>query len=455
MMEELITQPRYLSEAEARELARRALSMSSADEARVNVVSGVESNTRFAVNQITTSGEAQNASLTMSSAFGRRIGSATTNRFDDESLRRVVEMSERLARLAPEDPEYLGELGEQQYPEVGQPWFESTAALDAERRAAAVQEVTRLAQQRGLVATGFLPVEAGSQAVATSRGLFAYNRGTNSAFSTTVRTPDGTGSGWAGVSHFDWSGVDVREMAERAVRKAEMSRNPAPIEPGPMTVIMEPQAVGSLINFMFFQMGARQADEGRSFFSRPGGNRIGERIADERVTITSDPNDAMLFTAPFNAEGLPNRRMVWLDRGTLRNLAYDRFWAQRQNVQPTGFAQGFHMAGGDATVEEMIASTERGLLVTRFWYMRPVDQRTILYTGLTRDGTFLVENGRITRPVQNLRWNESPIHLLNNIEMMGRPQRVLPNEAGNPGASVIVPPLKVREFNFTSVSDAV
>jgi predicted Zn-dependent protease len=449
-------EPRYLSEAEARELSRRALAMSSADEARVNINSGVEGNTRFAMNQITTSGESHNASLTMSSAFGRRTGTATTNRFDDESLRRVVEMSERLARLAPEDPEYLGQLGEQQYPAVGQPWFEATASLDAARRAAAVQEVTRLAQQRGLIATGFFPVDIGSQAVATSRGLFAYNRGTNSAFSTTVRTPDGTGSGWAGVSHMDWASVDVRELAARAVQKAELSRNPQPIEPGPMTVVLEPQAVGSLVNFMLGQLGARGADEGRSFFSLPGGgNRLGERFVDERVTIYSDPNDPTLYTAPFNAEGLPNRRMVWVDRGTLRNLAYDRFWAQRHGVEPTGFAAGYMMQGGDATVEEMIASTERGLLVTRFWYMRPVDQRTILFTGLTRDGTFMIEDGRITRPVQNLRWNESPINLLNNIEMMGPPERVIQSEAGSPGASVIVPPMKVRAFNFTSVSDAV
>ncbi len=449
-------EPRYLSEAEARELARRALAMSTSDEARVNLNSGVESNTRFAMNQITTSGEAQNASLTMNSAFGRRIGSATTNRFDDESLRRVVEMSERLARLAPEDPEYLEQLGEQQYPATRQPWFEATANLEAEQRAAAVQEVTRLALQRGLISTGFLPVEAGSQAVATSRGLFAYNRATNSAFTTTVRTPDGTGSGWAGVSHQDWSAVNVRQLAERAVEKAERSRSPRPIEPGPMTVVLEAQAVGSLVNFMMGSLGARGADEGRSFFSQPGGgNRLGERFVDDRVTIYSDPNDPTLYTAPFNAEGLPNRRMIWVDKGTLSNLAYDRFWAQRQNVQPSGFASGYMMAGGDATVEQMIASTERGLLVTRFWYMRPVDQRTILFTGLTRDGTFMIENGRVTHPVQNLRWNESPINLLNNIEMMGRPERIIQGEAGSPGASVIVPPMKVRNFNFTSVSDAV
>jgi len=449
-------QPRYLTEPEARELAQRALGMSRADEARVNITSGMEANTRFAVNQITTSGDAENASLSISSAFGRRIGSATTNRFDDESLRRVVEMSERLARLAPEDPEYLGELGEQQFPEVRHPWFDATANLDAEARAAAIQEVTRAADRRGLISTGFLPVRAGSQAVATSRGLFAYNRATGTAFTTTVRTPDGTGSGWAGTGAFDWGGVNVREMAERAVEKAERSRNPQPIEPGRMTVILEPQAVGSLVGFMFWQMTARAADEGRSFFSRPGGgNRVGERILDERVTLYTDPTNPMLFTAPFNAEGLPNRRMTWFDRGALRSLVYDRYWGQRNDVAPTGFPSGFMMEGGDATTEQMIASTERGLLVTRFWYMRPVDQRTILYTGLTRDGTFLIENGRVTRPVQNLRWNESPINILNNIEMMGRPERVLASESGDVGPAVIVPALKVRGFNFTSVSDAV
>lgn len=449
-------EPRYLGEAEARELARRALAMSRADEARVNLTSGADGNTRFAVNRITTSGETQNASLTVTSAFGRRLGSATTNRFDDGSLRQVVEMSERLARLAPEDPEYLGELGPQEPVDTPVPWFEATAGLDAETRAAAVGEVTRRAEARGLVSTGFLTVRVGSRAVATSRGLFAYDRSTAAAFSTTVRTQDGTGSGWAGTGILDWRDVDIAALAERAVDKAERSRDPQPVEPGRWTVILEPQAAGNLIGFLFGQLAARAADEGRSFFGRPGGGtRIGERLLDDRVTLYTDPNDPLLFTTPFDNEGLPNRRMEWFDRGTLRNLVYDRFWGQRQGVTPTGFPSGFMMQGGDATLDEMIAGTERGLLVTRFWYMRPVDQRSILYTGLTRDGTFLVENGRIARPVRNLRWNESPIHILNNIEMMGRPERILPSEAGSVGASVIVPALKVRNFNFTSLSDAV
>jgi predicted Zn-dependent protease len=155
-------------------------------------------------------------------------------------------------------------------------------------------------------------------------------------------------------------------------------------------------------------------------------------------------------------EGLPNRRMVWFEAGRLQHLSYDRYWASQQEREPTGFAGGgFLMEGGRATIDEMIAGTSRGLLVTRFWYMRVVDPRAILYTGLTRDGTFLIENGRIAGPVQNLRWNESPIALLNNLELVGAAEPVLPSEAGNAGTTVVVPALKARNFHFTSVSDAV
>jgi predicted Zn-dependent protease len=451
-----MNQPSYLTEDEARELTRRVLAMSRADQARVNLDSGRDRNTRFANNQVTTSGDTLDAALTVTSAFGTRLGSATTNRFDDESLRRVVETSERLARLAPEDPEYLGELGAQTYPTTSAAWFESTVGLDPVSRAAAIQTVSRAAETQDLVSTGFFPVRASAQAVATSRGLFAYHRATGCSFSTTVRTHDGTGSGWAGVGQHDWTAVDVEELARTAVDKARRSRDPQPVEPGRWTVILEPQAVGSLVGFLFPQMQAREADEGRSFFARAGGGtRLGDRLFDERVTIYSDPADDALFSAPFDNHGLPNRRTTWFERGTLHNLIYDRYWAHRHGRAPTGFPSGFLMEGGDSNLEEMIASTERGLLVTRFWYMRAVDQRQILYTGLTRDGTFLVENGRISRPVRNLRWNESPVRLLTEIELIGESRRILPSEAGSVGTAVVVPPLKVRTFNFTSVSDAV
>lgn len=447
----------YIDEAQARELCARVLSMSAADEARVNLSSLLESNTRFAINQVTTSGAAENATLAITSVFGRRIGSASTNRFDEDSLRRAVKTSEELARLAPEDAEYMGQLdGAHNRPPISS-WFDATANLDAGARLSSVQEVTGRARTRGLTATGFVPVESGSNAVATSRGLFAYARGTRAAFSTTVRTPDGTGSGWAGTGILDRAQADFAALAERAVAKAETSREPQRIEPGRWTVILEPQAVGSLVGFIFGSLQARAADEGRSFFARPGGGtRLGERLLDDRITIVSDPADPRLYSPPFNGEGLPNRRMAWFEKGVLRNLVYDRYWAQRQKVEPTGFAGGsFMVSGGTTTIGEMIAGTDRGLLVTRFWYMRPVDPRTILFTGITRDGTFLIERGRIVRPVQNLRWNESPMHVLRNIEAIGPAERVLPAESGSPGPAVLVPPLKVRDFNFTSISDAV
>jgi predicted Zn-dependent protease len=445
---------RYLSRADAEALAQKILSFSTADEARVNLNSASQGNTRFAQNQVTTAGDSYDASVSVTSAFGRRVASASTNRFDDESLRQVVQTSERLARLVPEDPEYMGELDPQQYLPV-EPYFDTTASITPEDRARAVMQVATPAARQGLVSTGYLSHFTGSQAVANRRGLFAYARGTGASFTTTVRTADGTGSGWAGGGENDWTGLDFGVLGERAIRKAEMSRNPRAVEPGEWTVILEPTAVANLVNLMMFQMAARNADEGRSFYSLPGGrNKIGEKIVDERITIRTDPSDRRAASAPFSGEGLPNRPMTWIENGVVRNLIYNRFWAARNNVQPTGFPANYMMSGGASSIEDMIRSTDRGLLVTRLWYIRPVDPRTILFTGLTRDGTFLVENGRITHAVKNLRWNESPIFLLNNVEMLGEPVRVNASESGDGGA-VMVPAVKARDFTFTSLSDAV
>jgi predicted Zn-dependent protease len=450
-----LTVPGILSREQARDIARRALAFSSADQARVNIGSSLRGNTRFAVNQITTGGDLQDVSVVVTSAFGRRVASAMTNGVDDDSLRRVVETSERLARLVPENPEYMGELGPADHPDVSS-LAPATAELSADQRSRAVNHVTAPAAERGLVSTGFLSHGAGAQAVATSEGLFAYNTSSRASFTATVRTPDGTGSGWAGSGSHDWDDIDVPSIARRAVEKAERSREPRDVEPGEWTVMLEPTAAANMINLMMNALAARPADEGRSFFSRPGGgNRIGERFVDPRVRIWSDPQDERLFSAPFNAEGLPNRRMVWVEDGTLRNLVYDRFWASRQGREPTGFVSGWYMEGGDASLDDMIRATDRGLLVTRMWYIRSVDPRTILFTGLTRDGTFLIENGRVAHAVKNLRWNETPISVLNNLEMLGPPERVVIGEAGDAPNTVFVPAMKVRNFTFTSVSDAI
>jgi predicted Zn-dependent protease len=445
----------YLSRDDARSLAERTLAFSRAEQARVSIASGATGNTRFAQNQISTSGDVTDTTVTVTSAYGRRVASSTTNVLDDDALRAAVQTSESLARLSPEDPEYLGELGPLPVPER-EAVVQSTAALSPEARARAVAEVTSRAAERSLVATGYTVHGTTSSAVMTTGGQFAYQASSNANFTTTVRRGDGLGSGWAGAGLFDWDELDAAALAARAIEKAERSREARDVEPGGWVTILEPTAVANVVGLMMGSLSARSADEGRSFFSRPGGgNRIGEEFLDPRVNIWSDPMDPRVFSSPFAGDGRPNRREVWVENGALRTLAYDRFWAERQNREPTGFVSGYYMEGGDATLDDMIRSTERGLLVTRFWYIRGVDPRTILYTGLSRDGTFMIENGRVTYPVKNLRWNESPVFMLNNLEMMGRPVRVSPSESSDLSSAVVVPPIKVSAFTFTSVSDAV
>lgn len=445
----------YLSRDEARALAERVLTFSRAEQARVSIDSGATGNTRFARNQISTSGDVTDTTIRVQSAYGRRVASSTTNRLDDDALRGAVQTSENLARLSPEDPEYLGELGPTPVPRRDAV-FASTADLTPDARATAVAEVTSRAADRSLVSTGYTVHGTGSSAVMTTGGHFAYQAASNANFTTTVRTEDGTGSGWAGTALFDWNELDAPALAAQAIEKAERSAGARDVEPGKWVTILEPTAVANMIGLMMGSLSARSADEGRSFFSRPGGgNRIGEQFLDPRVTIWSDPMDPRVFSSAFAGDGRPNRRETWVENGTLQTLAYDRFWAERQNREPTGFAAGYYMEGGDATLDDMIRSTERGLLVTRFWYIRSVDPRTILFTGLSRDGTFMIENGRVAYPVQNLRWNESPVFMLSHLEAMGRPVRVSPSESSDLSSAVVVPPIKVSEFTFTSVSDAV
>jgi predicted Zn-dependent protease len=274
--------------------------------------------------------------------------------------------------------------------------------------------------------------------------------------STTARTPDGTGSGYATAGSRDWSDINAGNLGRRAAQKALASRNPQAIEPGMYTVVLEPQAVSDVLPLLAGSFNARSTDEGRSAFSKPGGTKLGEKIADERVTIYSDPADPDLLMRPFDNEGLPLRRITWIENGVLKNLSYTRFWADKKGVQPTGgggggfgggLPGGLKMVGGTKSVDELVAGTQRGILVTRFWYIRFLDQRTVMVTGLTRDGTFLIENGKITRPLKNFRWNESPLFMLNKIEEIGRAERV---EAGR-----VMPALRVKDWNFTSLSDAV
>jgi predicted Zn-dependent protease len=333
-------------------------------------------------------------------------------------------------------------------------YFESTASLSASDMARAAMTALEPARAaKDLQVAGFIVTGAGSNAIGNDKGLFAYHRNTSANYTLTVRTADGSGSGWAGADHPDWSRIDFEAVSKRALDKARASRGPVAIEPGRYTVILEPQAVGDLVQLIGGYADARSADEGRSPFAKQGGgNKIGEKIVDERVTILSDPSDAQLLSQPFDGEGFPLGEQVWIDRGVLKKLFYSRFWAQKKNETATGAPQSIKLQGGSSSLDEMIAATERGVLVTRLWYLREVDPRTILYTGLTRDGTFLVENGKITKAIRNFRFNESPLFMLNNLEMLGRAERLAGTEAGG---DVVMPAIKVRDFNFTSLSEAV
>jgi predicted Zn-dependent protease len=445
-----------MTREEARALADRVLSLSKADQTRVNITSEWAGNTRFADASITTSGGITDVSVTVTVTIGRRRASATTNVLDEASLRRTVEMAAQLARLSPEDPELMPELGPQTYASINA-YIEDTANLTPVARAGAVRRAVEGTGGQTFSA-GFLDARAVAVAVATSNGLFAYHRMTDADFSMTARTPDGTGSGWARSGSRDWGQIDPVAIGRIAARKAQASRNPQAIDPGLYTAVLEPQAVNDLVPLLAGALNARNADEGRSPFSKPGGGtRVGEKVVDERVTLYTDPGDPELLGMPFEIEGLPIRRTVWIEKGVLRNLAYTRFWAQKQGAQPTGTTiynnssivtgGGLKLVGGTKTTDELVAGCKYGILITHFFYIRYLEPRTVLHTGLTRDGAFLIENGKVTRPLKNFRWNESPLLMLNRLEDIGRTEPV--------AAGRRMPALRIRDFNFASLSDAV
>ena len=442
-----------LTREQAQAIVEKAIKRSKADAIDVQVNTYTAGNIRFADNQVSTAGSTTDAQLGIQSFFGARHAVVTTNDLSDESIARAVSESERLARLAPEDPENMPQLGAQQYAPVNS-WFDSTASLTAEDRAKAALSALDIARKAGdLKAAGYLVTNAGALAIGNSAGMFAYHRSTNANYTLTVRTTDGTGSGWAAADHADWAQLDARRVAETASEKAKLSRNPVAIEPGRYTVILEPQAVGDIVQLISQYADARSADEGRSpFVKQGGGNKVGEKIMDERVSIYSDPADPQLLGRPWDFEGMPLGRQEWIEKGVLKQLIYSRFWAKKQGKTPTGGPSTFKMAGGTQSVDDLVKGTTRGILVTRLWYLREVDPRTILYTGLTRDGTFLIENGKITKSLRNFRFNESPLFMLNNLEALGRAERLAGTEQGG---DVVMPSMKVRDFNFTSLSEAV
>jgi predicted Zn-dependent protease len=444
-----------LSLEESRALCNKVLSYSKADYARVILDSGVHLFTRTAINRVTTAGATEDVNVRIISVFGKRVASTVTNRLDDASLERAVRDCEALAKLSPEDPEYMPELADQKYSEV-QAYYESTGDLSTEARARAASFAVKAADAAKVMASGFIDVSAGSNAVATSNRSFGYHSGTGVASTLTMRTLDGASSGWAGDEGADWSTIESERIAADAVRKCQDWRGKTSLEPGKYEVILEPTAAGMLMLRMMNVFDARQAEEGRSFLSKPGGGtRLNEKLFDERVTIISNPMEKNAETSAFTGGALPVGRETWVEKGVLKTLSYSRFWADRKGVASKPPGLNFVMSGGTASIDDMIRETRRGVLITRFWYIRPLNPRIASQTGLTRDGTFLIENGKISRPVTNFRFNQSLSEMLANVQMLGSPTRVCASESSTVGPPIVVPALKVKDFFLSSVSDAI
>ena len=450
-----------LSESEAQAILQKVLGLFKADECFAQLVGDRAGNVRFARNTVSTSGASDTLDLAVVCSFGKKTGYATINEFDDASLEKTVRRAEELARLAPEDPEYVELLGPQTYAQPAS-HREATAKLSPDGRADLTAASIKVCREQGVTGAGYLAQSDRFSAIANSRNLRGYQRATSVNFSVTTRTPDGLGSGY-GVADFH----DVRALATGAVtataaRKALLSRDAKALEPGKYTVILEPAAAADLVGHTVSSMSARSADEGRSFLSKPGGgSRLGEKLMDERVHLSSNPLHPDLPGDAWAGDGRPQRAVDWIKNGVVTNLTYSRYWARQKGVAGDGIpplnrgsieigafesTPGVIMAGGDASLDQLVKGVKRGILVTRFWYIRLVDPQTLLFTGLTRDGTFYVENGEIKHAVKNFRFNESPLIMLNNLEALGRPQRV--------NASLI-PPMVLRDFTFSSLSDAV
>ena len=440
------------TEQQAKAILDKVIALSKADECTATLAGSIDGNIRFALNNVSTSGMVTNAELAVQVAFGKRVGTASINEFDDASLERVVRRAEDLARLAPENPEFMPAIDKQAY-KPSATFSDSTAAITPEFRAQVAADSLLPCRGHGLVAAGFLQDGNGFVAIANSKGNFGYQKATNFNSTCTVRTEDGRGSGWVGRNLKDASAFKADSDIRTAMRKASESAEAKALEPGKYTVILEPAAAAGLISFMMNFFDARQADEGRSFLSKKGGgNKLGEQVYDPRVNISADPWHPGAEVMPWDNEGLPREKMPIVENGKVVNLEYSRFWAQKQGKRAIGSPGNLLVAGGDKSTAELVAGTQKGILVTRTWYIRMVDPQTVLLTGLTRDGTFYIENGQLKYPVKNFRFNESPVIMLNNIEELGKPVRVAGDESS---FVMMIPPMKLRDFTFTSLSDAV
>jgi len=447
--------PVLRSEAELRRIGATVLRLAkhrSVPETEVHIDESIQSLTRFANNTIHQNVAEQNLVVSIRTAADGRTARVTTNRVDEDSLRAAIDNCLALASHQPKDPQLLPIPGRQKYRAVRR-FTPGTASLTPDDRARAVKGACQFAEKRGQVAAGIFSSGQNQTVLLNSRGLVASYRHTNATFSVTMQ--QGSAASWAKANSGDVRQFQPLQLARTASEKAARAENPAELSPGHYTVILEPAAVLDLVGFLFYDFAGTAVADKRSCFA----GRVGKPLFGKNITITDDAYHSHQLGCPFDGEGMPRQRVVLVDRGTVRNLVYSRRSAKLAHAKPTG--HGFPLPneygeapmnlvveGGETSIEEMVASTDRGLLVTRLWYIREVDPYEKIMTGMTRDGLFLVEKGKISGAAKNFRFNQSVLEMLRNVESLGPTHRATGEEA----FEMVVPPMKIRDFHFSEVT---
>lgn len=454
-----------LDQNQAADLFARIRKYATADEVECYFYGGRSALTRFANNTIHQNVAEENYGVSVRTVFGGRTARATSNKLDDESLKRVVQASEALAKVQHPDSDLLPVAGSNGSPLPVVRHFAETAAITPELRADAVKRIVTVAEKDRLTTAGTFSNSASVEGIFNSAGLSRWHTQTSSEISVTMLASDS--SGWQKANSPNVADLDGVRLANTAAAKARESASPKEVPPGKYTVILEPAAVLDMVGFLFFDFGGLSVLEQRSFLN----NRIGTKLFGENITVWDDVSHPLQSGSPFDGEGVARRRVQLIEKGTVQRLVYGRATAEKMQkseykdavgpVNPTGHGfllpneMGeapmnivFTTSGETKTVNEMIASTEKGLLVTRLWYIREVSPYEKVLTGMTRDGTFYILDGKVQHGIRNFRFNESLIHMLSNVAEMSVPGRA----SGEESFDMVVPAMKVQGFNFTEVT---
>lgn len=456
-----------LTEEQAHNVFSRLKKLSAADEIEILLGGGNSALTRFANNTIHQNVAEQSHYVSVRTVFEGKTARATTNKLDDESLKRVVQSAEALAKVQHPDPELLPMAGSGGDAKSVNRYFAETAAVGPAERAQGVSKIVDSAKREKLTTAGIFSVSEHMEAMFNSRGLARYQRQTSSEISITMLADDS--SGWQKANSPDVRNLDAKSLAEIAATKARQSAAPQELAPGKYTVVLEPAAVLDLVGFMFYDFAGMAVLDQRSFLN----DRVGKKIFGDGVSIWDDVTHPLQSGAAFDGEGVPRQRVQLVKNGVVQRLVYARATAEKmkksEHAQKVGevsvTGHGFPLPndigeapmnivfeppakGSEQTIDQMIASTDRGVLITRLWYIREVDPYEKILTGMTRDGTFYIEGGKLKHGIRNFRFNQSLIELLSKVEAMSKPVRA----SGEESFDMVVPAMKVRDFNFTEVT---